>query len=101
MQRWIVLLIIVSSFMVSNAWAWDNHGHHFVDADPAHVLASDDGEKPLSGENDHGCHANAHFLAILATDLANSHPVLHTAFTADFAAFVSLVPRPLIDPPIA
>lgn len=104
MRRWIILLVAVTTFVASNAWAWDSHGHHLADADPAHVVVGDDGaggDLPLDVEDDHGCHASAHFLALMASDLAFSHPIRRPAFTADFARFVSLDTIPLIDPPIA
>ena len=103
MRRWIILLVAVTTFVASNAWAWDSHGHHLADADPAHVVLSDEGAgggKAVGGEEDHGCHGSAHFLALTATGLLFSHPLRRTAFAADFARFVSLDTLPLIDPPI-
>lgn len=104
MRRWIILLLTVTTFVASNAWAWDSHGHNLADADPAHVISSDEsagGGVPPGAEDDHGCHGGAHCLALTATGLVFSRPIRRTPLADALASFVSLDTLPLIDPPIA
>lgn len=99
-----MILLTITTFVASNAWAWDSHGHDVIGAEHAQAMPSDghaDGDRSHADEDDHGCHASAHFLAFTVMDKASFQRVASAHVRGLPARFASTTIIPLTDPPIA